>query len=126
MTVNLLTEGILVLGHQGGQPRIATALGLPWPNKGELVSVRVARRHPGDGDAPFVEIADGQWRIATPENPSRPRLTSTEQRTLLTESKPGPVAAPASGTALLQHCCASPAVTGGAADCQRRAVGSLP
>ncbi|WP_326647256.1 NaeI family type II restriction endonuclease [Streptomyces sp. NBC_01750] len=66
---NLLAEGILLLGHQGNQPRIATALGLPQPNKGEWVSVRVARRHPGDGDAPFVEIDGEEWRIAAPDDP---------------------------------------------------------
>ncbi|MFE4758763.1 NaeI family type II restriction endonuclease [Streptomyces mirabilis] len=66
---NLLAEGILLLGHQGDQPRIATALGLPRPNKGEWVSVRVARRYPGDGDAPFVEINGDEWRSAAPDDP---------------------------------------------------------
>ncbi|RFU42344.1 restriction endonuclease [Actinomadura logoneensis] len=34
-------EGILILGHQGDHPRIAEELGLPVPDKGEFVSVRV-------------------------------------------------------------------------------------
>ncbi|MDX2853104.1 NaeI family type II restriction endonuclease [Streptomyces sp. PA03-3a] len=66
---NLLTEGIFVLGHHGDQPRIATALGLPQPNKGEWVSVRVVRRQPSDGEAPSVEIDGEEWRIAAPDDP---------------------------------------------------------
>ncbi|MDX3213980.1 NaeI family type II restriction endonuclease [Streptomyces sp. ME02-6991-2B] len=66
---NLWTEGIFVLGHQEDQPRIATALGLPQPNKVEWVSVRVARQQPGDGEAPSVEIDGGEWRIAAPDDP---------------------------------------------------------
>ncbi|MEU7082215.1 MULTISPECIES: NaeI family type II restriction endonuclease [Streptomyces] len=76
------------------QLRIASALGLSRPNKGEFVSVRLARRYPGDDDAPFVEIADGQWRIATPEDPVETAPYVPEQRTLLTVSKAGPRAAP--------------------------------
>lgn len=63
----LLPEGILVLGH--GQSRIAAALGLPRPDEGQWVSIRVTRRHPGDDDALFTEINGEKWRVATPDDP---------------------------------------------------------
>ncbi|MCX6866054.1 MAG: NaeI family type II restriction endonuclease [Verrucomicrobia bacterium] len=34
----LLAEGIIVLGHQENDPKIATRLGLPVPRKGEMIS----------------------------------------------------------------------------------------
>jgi len=37
---HLRAEGILVLGHQGEDPIIAGKLGLPVPNKGEMISIR--------------------------------------------------------------------------------------
>jgi hypothetical protein len=38
----LLKEGILVLGHQDGDPDTARQYGLPVPKKGEAISVRRA------------------------------------------------------------------------------------
>ena len=37
----LITEGILVLGHQGEDPEIATARGYPIPKKGEMISISI-------------------------------------------------------------------------------------
>lgn len=51
----LRPEGILVLGHQDDDPRVAAALGLPVPKKGEFVSGRVipARDDRDDPVCPF-------------------------------------------------------------------------
>lgn len=37
----LLGEGILVIGHQDGDPELARRYGLPVPQKGEAVSVAI-------------------------------------------------------------------------------------
>jgi hypothetical protein len=37
--VTLKSEGILVLGHQGEEPKIAAARGYPVPKKGEMISI---------------------------------------------------------------------------------------
>ena len=37
---HLRDEGILVLGHQGADPKTAARLGLPVPKKGEMISTR--------------------------------------------------------------------------------------
>jgi Restriction endonuclease NaeI len=36
---NLLAEGILVIGHQGGDPQVAKARGFPAPRKGEMIAL---------------------------------------------------------------------------------------
>jgi hypothetical protein len=63
----LRPEGIVILGHQGDHPRIASALELPIPMKGEWVSVRLApagaRAHP-----PVVSIAGRLFRRAFEED----------------------------------------------------------
>ncbi len=67
---NLGSEGFLVLGHQDDDPRIAKELGLPVPEKGQFVSVRVC---PASADATNVAtIAGGQWRIARPSDRATP------------------------------------------------------
>jgi hypothetical protein len=64
----LRPEGILVLGHQENDPLVATALGLPAPEKGEFISVRVipARQ---ERNGPVVVINGERWSIARPEDP---------------------------------------------------------
>ena len=37
----LLGEGILVIGHQDGDPELARRYGLPVPKKGEAISVAI-------------------------------------------------------------------------------------
>lgn len=67
-------EGFLILGHQEQDPEVAEALGLPRPEKGQFVSVRV---HPADpGDAPVAEIEGVPWRVARADDPAvlAPRL----------------------------------------------------
>lgn len=55
-------EGFLILGHQEQDPEVAEALGLPRPEKGQFVSIRV---HPArTGDAPVAEIDGVPWRMA--------------------------------------------------------------
>lgn len=64
---SLLPEGIMILGHQDKDPRIAAELGLPVPHKGELVSARVVPAPtPGDGVA---SIDGGLWRLAGHDDP---------------------------------------------------------
>jgi hypothetical protein len=57
---HLRPEGIVILGHQGDHPRIAAALELPRPQKGEWVSVRIAEAAPG---APTSVVIDGRTYI---------------------------------------------------------------
>ncbi|MEH8019818.1 NaeI family type II restriction endonuclease [Rheinheimera metallidurans] len=57
-------EGILILGHQNEHPKICKILGLPVPNKGQVIAVRIARNLTG------MLILDGsRWRVALPEDP---------------------------------------------------------
>ena len=66
----LRPEGILVLGHFEEHKRIAAALGVPIPERGELVSVRVV---PTSSEAEgTVVINDGRWRIAGPSDTVTP------------------------------------------------------
>lgn len=63
---HLGNEGFLILGHQEQDPEVAEALGLPRPQKGQFISVRV---HPADeDDEPTAEIADARWRVARPDD----------------------------------------------------------
>ncbi|WP_405504681.1 NaeI family type II restriction endonuclease [Streptomyces anulatus] len=66
---NLLSEGILVLGHLKSQLQVAAALGLPQPDKGQWVSTRVVHRQPDDSDASYAKIDGEEWRVATPDDP---------------------------------------------------------
>lgn len=67
----LRADGILVLGHQDSDPLVARALGLPVPQKGELVAARVVsdatkRRYPG------VVIDSQWWVVAAQQDPVVP------------------------------------------------------
>ncbi|MFF3553702.1 NaeI family type II restriction endonuclease [Streptomyces tsukubensis] len=65
---HLRGEGILVLGHQGDDLRIAETLGLPGPARGQWISIRVVRRRPEHADAPFVELDGRRWTAAGPDD----------------------------------------------------------
>lgn len=65
----LRPEGLLVLGHQDNDPRVAEALGLPVPHKGEFVVARVAPASGSDTDGGVAEIDGSFWRVATAEDP---------------------------------------------------------
>jgi Restriction endonuclease NaeI len=68
---HLRPEGILVLGHQDGDPQIAAALGLPAPQKGEFISARVTPARPDRGDQ--IALIDGRgWALARPGDPPHP------------------------------------------------------
>jgi hypothetical protein len=60
-------EGFLILGHLEQDPNVAEALGLPRPEKGQFVSVRVHPANPGD--SPVAEIGGRSWRIARSDDP---------------------------------------------------------
>ena len=64
----LQTEGLLVLGHQGNDPLVAVALGLPAPKKGEFISVRVIPAGEDHND-PVAEIEGVRWAIAREGDP---------------------------------------------------------
>ncbi len=68
----LKTQGIVVLGHQDAHPKIAKALGLPIPVKGEWISVRLVSVSETD-TRPFVELYGERWAIARDEEPVIPR-----------------------------------------------------
>lgn len=61
----LRPEGILVLGHQNDDPKVAADLGLPVPSKGELVAARVVPARPDRND-PVAEINGEAWVVARP------------------------------------------------------------
>ncbi|MFF0341888.1 NaeI family type II restriction endonuclease [Kribbella sp. NPDC004875] len=64
----LRQEGLLVLGHQDNDPRVAAALGLPIPVKGQFVVCRVVPSENSVG----AEIQGSWWRQATAEDPVVP------------------------------------------------------
>lgn len=74
--LQLRSEGIIVLGHQDSHPKVAAALELPVPVKGEWISVRVIPVSDSD-NRPFVTIAGKRWAksyqhdpvVAAPELP---------------------------------------------------------
>jgi len=63
----LQPEGIIILGHQKSHPRIAKALGLQTPPKGSWIAARVVPT--GQSGRGSVEVDDGLWRVATPDDP---------------------------------------------------------
>jgi Restriction endonuclease NaeI len=64
----LKPEGILVLGHQDNDPRIAGALGLPSPRKGEFISARVVPAQKDRHD--LVAAIEGKsWALARANDP---------------------------------------------------------
>jgi hypothetical protein len=65
---HLRPEGILVLGHQSHHRAVAIALGLPVPQAGEVVAVRVVPVDAEDS-RPSAEIEGRRWVIATPSDP---------------------------------------------------------
>lgn len=63
----LKSEGILVLGHYEEHKRVAKELGIPVPQRGESVSVRLA---PADVKKDGTVMLDNQlWRIAEQTDP---------------------------------------------------------
>jgi hypothetical protein len=64
----LRPEGFVVLGHQDNDPRVAAALGLPVPKKGEFVAARVMPK-PDGSSATAAEINGDSWVLAVPGGP---------------------------------------------------------
>jgi hypothetical protein len=64
----LRPEGILVLGQQDNDPRVAEDLGLPRPRKGEFVAARVVPVDAHDA-RPAAEIEGALWAIARETDP---------------------------------------------------------
>lgn len=65
----LQSRGIVILGHYSNHGEIAHCLGLPVPQSGESVSVRLARLKPHHGDAPWVKLDGERWTLALSEDP---------------------------------------------------------
>lgn len=65
----LRDRGLLVLGHQDNDPLVARSLGLPVPNKGEFISVRVIPAPEARDDRPIAEIEGQRWVIANDDDP---------------------------------------------------------
>ncbi|MFJ8956142.1 NaeI family type II restriction endonuclease [Streptomyces sp. NPDC102381] len=65
----LREDGILVLGHQDNDPYVAQGLGLPVPEKGQFISVRVVPAPPLRDGRPSVEIDGRHWVIARDSEP---------------------------------------------------------
>ncbi|MGW6285789.1 NaeI family type II restriction endonuclease [Streptomyces sp. NPDC055107] len=69
----LAAEGILVLNHQNSDQEIARALGLPVPEKGTWVSVRLAPATEEDrGSGRSVVLSGTRWRLAKPDDEASP------------------------------------------------------
>ena len=58
----LAAEGYLLLGHYRAHRAVARALGVPEPNSGEIVSIRVAPAE-ADSHEPTARINDSSWRL---------------------------------------------------------------
>lgn len=69
--LKLQNEGLLVLGHQETHPRVAAALELPIPVKGEWIAVRVVPVEPTDS-RPYFSVADQRWARAHADEPVAP------------------------------------------------------
>lgn len=67
---HLQPEGIVVLGHQGSHPRIASSLELPTPPKGSWIAVRVTPA--ASPDLGVAEIGGRYWRMAGAVDPTQP------------------------------------------------------
>lgn len=66
---HLRRDGIVIIGQYKNHTRIAEKLGLPAPGRGELISVRLARRRPHHGNAPYTTIEGESWVVALPDDP---------------------------------------------------------
>ncbi|MFE5908669.1 NaeI family type II restriction endonuclease [Streptomyces wedmorensis] len=72
----LTAEGILVLSHRNSEPEIARALGLPVPDKGTWVSVRLAPATEEErGSGRSVLLTGTWWRLAKPDDVASPLPT---------------------------------------------------
>ncbi|SEC10392.1 Restriction endonuclease NaeI [Streptomyces sp. 2224.1] len=67
----LAPKGVIILGHQNDSPRIAQDLGLPVPEKGKWVAVRVVPAPIGTS-RPQVRIDGSSYVIAGPGDPCTP------------------------------------------------------
>lgn len=67
----LAPQGIIVLSHQKDSPRVAAALGLPVPAKGQYIAARIVPAPAGD-ERPTAWIGDQGYVIARPEEPPHP------------------------------------------------------
>jgi hypothetical protein len=67
----LAADGVIVLGHQNDSPRIARALALPVPSKGEFVSARIIAAPVGD-NRPAALIDGRRYVVAYPGEPCQP------------------------------------------------------
>ena len=65
----LAQEGYLLLGHYQNHRKVAAALGVPVPDVGEIVSVRIT---PETSDGGGVEIDSRSWRLWLPTDPVVP------------------------------------------------------
>ncbi|MEV5983475.1 NaeI family type II restriction endonuclease [Streptomyces sp. NPDC052051] len=68
----LRSEGILVCGDYPNHQAVAEQLGLPVPQEGENVSVRVVEAKPHHQGKPSVLLEGRHWVIAGPNDPEEP------------------------------------------------------
>ncbi|MGW1979283.1 NaeI family type II restriction endonuclease [Streptomyces sp. NPDC001889] len=74
---HLSGEGILILGHQNQHPHIARSLGVPIPDKGSWVSVRVTDLGASaDSDRPTAQIAGSHYAVWAEGDPVTPAPAS--------------------------------------------------
>lgn len=69
---DLLPEGILILGAEAEWSRIARALALPAPQKGQFLPVRVVLAEPRTSAPVLMDDRGVAWRRARPGEPSSP------------------------------------------------------
>ncbi|WP_433166362.1 NaeI family type II restriction endonuclease [Kribbella sp. CA-247076] len=68
--LQLRDEGVIVLGHQDMHPKIATALGLTVPVKGEWIAARLKRA--AIGDVKSFQVDGTRWTLANESDPVEP------------------------------------------------------
>lgn len=68
----LRPEGISVLGHQDNDPKIAAALGLPAPHKGEFIATRLIPVDAPRAERPAAKIDGHFYAIGTSSDPVVP------------------------------------------------------
>ncbi|MET8689056.1 NaeI family type II restriction endonuclease [Streptomyces sp. NPDC004732] len=79
----LRNEGILICGDYPNHQAVAAQLGLPVPQEGESVSIRVVEAKPHHDGQPRVLLEDRYWVAARPDDPEEraPLLPETKKKT---------------------------------------------
>ncbi|OIJ99470.1 restriction endonuclease [Streptomyces monashensis] len=81
----LRKEGILICGDYPNHQAVAEQLGLPVPQEGESVSIRVVEAKPHHEEEPRVRLEGRHWVKARPDDPREPAPLLPETKKATTQ-----------------------------------------